>query len=333
MDRSGHALLQPLPAALSNFLGRGDELREVRRLLEASRLVTLTGPPGIGKSRLAREVVALAEPQLCDGSVLVELAPVGDPALVARALAAALSVAEVPGHTMTEALVAHLRRRRVLLLLDNCEHLLGACAEVLDALLGGAPQLRVLATSREALAMCGERVWHVPPLSVPDAGVEPLPELLMGYASVRLFSERASAAHPAFGLTVEAGPAVAEITRRLDGIPLAIELAATRMEMLTPAEVALRLDDRFALLTKGSRGGPARHQTLRAALDWSYDLLSERERVLLARLSVFAGRFFLEAAEAVCAGGEIQAEEVFELLGRLVSGSLVVSDTANSHGR
>lgn len=308
-------------------------MSEIRELLGASRLVTLTGPPGIGKSRLARELASRADPAFGDGSVLVELAPIADPALVPRALGAVLSVQEVPGRTMTEALVASLRRRSVLLVLDNCEHLLGACAELVDALLSGCPRLRVLATSREALSMAGERVWQVPPLSVPDAGDELSPEALMGYEGVRLFVERAGAAAPGFVLSREVAPAVGEITRRLDGIALAIELAATRVEMLTAAEIARRLDDRFALLTKGSRSGLARHQTLQAALDWSHDLLSGPERVLLGRLSVFVGGFCLQAAEEVCGGGEIEAGEVFDLLAGLVSKSLVVSDTANSRGR
>lgn len=332
-SRSDRPIVHRLPAAFSSFLGRGREMSEIRQLLQASRLVTLTGAPGIGKSRLAREVAGRADQTSRDSPALVELAPIGDPALIPRALAAAVSVQEAPGRTMTEALVAHLRQRSVLLVLDNCEHLLGACAELVDALLSGCPQLRVLATSREPLSMCGEQVWQVPPLSVPDASQEPLPEALMGYEAVRLFVERAGAAQPDFVLSREVAPAVAEITRRLDGISLAIELAATRVEMLTPAEITRRLDDRFSLLTKGSRSGLARHQTLLAALDWSHELLSAGERVLLRRLSVFVGGFCFEAAESVCAGGDIEAGEIFDLLAGLVSKSLVVSDTANSRGR
>ncbi len=331
--RSDRTVAPPLPAAVSSFLGRTREMSEVRELLEAARLVTLTGAPGIGKSRLAREVAVRCDPPFSDGQALVELAPIGDPALVPRTLAAVLSVHEVARSTLTEALVARLRQRSVLVVLDNCEHLLGACAEMVDALLSGCPRLRVLATSRERLSMCGERVWQVPPLSVPDdASQEPLPEALMGYEGVRLFVERAGAAQPDFVLSREVAPAVAEITRRLDGIPLAIELAATRVEMLTPLEIARRVDDRFSLLTKGSRSGLARHQTLLAALDWSHELLSAGERVLLRRLSVFVGGFCSEAAESVCAGGDIEAREIFDLLAGLVSKSLVVSDTANSRG-
>jgi len=305
----------------------------VRELLEASRLVTLTGAPGIGKTRLALEVAGGPRGETGGRTALVELAPIGDPALVARAVAAVLSVQAVPGSTLIEALVAGLRERQLLLVLDNCEHLVGACAEVVGALLSGCPQLRVLTTSREPLAIAGEQVWQVPPLSVPGPREQPQPEALMLYDGVRLFVERAEAVQPDFVLSGEVAPAVVEITWRLDGIPLAIELAATRVDALTPLEIARRLDDRFGLLTKGARNGLARHQTLRAALDWSHELLSAPERALLRRLSVFVGGFCLQAAEAVCSGGEVQSTEVFDLLAGLVSKSLVVSDTANSRGR
>jgi predicted ATPase/DNA-binding CsgD family transcriptional regulator/Tfp pilus assembly protein PilF len=313
-------------------LGRGGDISKVRDLLQASRLVTLTGAPGVGKTRLALEVAgAPGEPG--ERTALVELAPIGDPSLLPRAVAAVLSVQEVAGSTLTEALVARLRRRRMLLVLDNCEHLLGACADIVGALLGGCPHLRILATSREPLSVAGERVWHVPPLSVPGPREEPRPEALMSYEGVRLFVERAEAVQPDFVLSGEVSQAVAEITWRLDGIPLAIELAATRVEALTPAEIARRLDDRFALLTKGARNGLPRHQTLQAALDWSHELLSSPERALLRRLSAFVGGFCLEAAESVCTGEELQAAEVFDLLAGLVSKSLVVSDTVNARGR
>ena len=314
-------------------MGRGRDISKVRDLLQASRLVTLTGAPGVGKTRLALEVAGGPGDGASDRTALVELAPIADPSLVPRALAAVLSVPEVPGRTLTEALVARLRRRRMLLVLDNCEHLLGACADLVGALLSGCSQLRILATSREPLSLAGERVWQVPPLSVPAPREEPRPEELMSYEAVRLFVERAEAVQPDFVLSDEVSRAVAEITWRLDGIPLAIELAATRVEALTPAEIARRLDYRFTLLTKGARNGLPRHQTLQAALDWSHELLSSPERALLRRLSVFVGGFGLEAAEAVCIGGELQAAEVLDLLAGLVSKSLVISDTANSCGR
>jgi predicted ATPase/DNA-binding CsgD family transcriptional regulator len=308
-------------------------MAEVGALLEAGRLVTLTGPPGVGKTRLAVEVGAAIGRQGAQRTALVELAPLGDPLLVPRAVAAALSVHEVPGSTLTDALLAHLRHGPALLVVDNCEHLLGACAELLGALLGGCPDLRVLATSREPLSIAGERVWQVPPLAVPDAHEEPRHEALLSYDGVRLFVERAGAVEPDFVFGDDVAPVVAEIVRRLDGIPLAIELAAARVAVLSAAEIAGRLDDRFALLTKGARNDLPRHQTLRAALDWSHELLDPAERALLRRLSVFVGGFCLEAVEAVCADEEVQDEEILDLLAGLVSKSLVVSDTASSRGR
>lgn len=272
-------------------------------LLEGSRLVTLTGPPGIGKSRLGLELADQLAAEDLDGAWLVELAPVRDAKLVPKALAAALSVQEVPGEGLTDTVVARIGGRRVLVVLDNCEHLVSACAEVVDRLLRGCPELRVLATSREPLSISGERVWQVPPLSVPGPDVLPVAERLMGFDAVSLFVERASAVQPAFVLHADAAPHVAEICRRLDGIPLAIELAAARVANLTPAEIARRLDDRFALLVRGSRNHVSRHHTLQAAVDWSHELLSSPERALLRRLSVFVGGFCLEGAEAVCAGG------------------------------
>lgn len=322
-----------LPAAISSFLGRRAELGEVTALLEASRLVTLTGPPGIGKSRLGLELARQLGADGLDGAWLVELAPVSAGGLVPKALAAAMSVSEVPGESLTDTVIARVGGRRALVVLDNCEHLVGACAEVVDALLRGCPELRILATSREALSIPGERVWQVPALSIPPPDVSPVPERLMGYDAVSLFVERAAAVHPAFVLNADAALAVAEICRRLDGIPLAIELAAARVATLTPVEIARRLDDRFALLVAGSRNRVGRHHTLQAAVDWSHELLSAPERALLRRLSAFVGGFCLEAAEAVCAGAQVESSQVLDLLSGLVSKSLVVADTANSTGR
>ncbi len=322
-----------LPAAISSFLGRREELGEVTALLEDSRLVTLTGPPGIGKSRLGLQLAGQLAGEHSGGAWLVELAPVRDAKLVPKAVAAALSVREVPGESLTDTVVARVGGRRVLVVLDNCEHLIQACAEMVDVLLRGCPGLRILATSREALSITGERVWQVPALSIPPPDVSPVPERLMGYDAVGLFVERAAAVHPAFVLNADAAPAVAEITRRLDGIPLAIELAAARVATLTPVEIARRLDDRFGLLVAGSRNRVLRHHTLQAAVDWSHELLSAPERALLRRLSVFVGGFCLEAAEAVCAGAPVESTKVLDLLSGLVSKSLVVADTANSRGR
>ncbi len=314
---------------LSSFAGRVQELAELAELLERFRLITLTGAPGVGKTRLARE---LAE-RHADRVAFVDLAPIGDPALVPRALAAALSVQEVPGHGLMESVVAHLRRPRLLVVLDNCEHLIGACAEIVESLLEGCTGVSILATSRESLALRAERVWPVSPLPVPDRGDAARPEVLLKYAAVRLFVERAGAVQSRFVLNSYVAPAVAEICRRLDGIPLAIELAAARVEMLTPADIARRLDDRFGLLTKTSLGVVPRHQTLLAALDWSYELLSMAEKATLRRLSVFAAGFDLEAAEAVCAGGDVMAGDVQELLAALASKSLVVDAEGASRVR
>lgn len=294
-------------------------------------MVTLTGAPGVGKSRLALELARELADGYADGAWLVELAPLGDGALLPGAVASALSVGEVPGQSFADAIVARIGERRVLIVLDNCEHLIGACAELVDTLLGGCPELLILATSRERLGLQGERVWPVAPLAVPARG-EPA-EALMNYPAVCLFIERAGAVQPGFALNAYVAPAVAEICRRLDGIPLAIELAAARVEILTPGEIARRLDDRFGLLSTRSTGVLPRHRMLLAALDWSHELLSAGESALLRRLSVFVGGFCLQAAEAVCAGELVETAEVLELLSRLVSKSLVVSDTANSRGR
>ena len=293
--------------------------------LETSRLVTLTGAPGIGKTRLA---LAVADGRR-DRASVVELAPVADPALVTAALASALSVHEVPGQSPIESVVATLRRRRrLLLVVDNCEHLLCACREVVDRVLAGCPEVRVLATSREPLGLAVERVRQVPPLSVPQAG-ELGPEELMSYSAVAMFVQRAREIQPGFALNAFLAAEVAEICRRLDGIPLAIELAAARVEMLTPGEIAKRLEDRLILLSDRGEDRAPRHRTLDAALDWSHDLLDAPERVLLRRLSVFAGRFELEAAEAVCAGGEVESSAISELLVGLASKSLLVAEPSS----
>ncbi|MCA1680391.1 MAG: LuxR C-terminal-related transcriptional regulator [Actinobacteria bacterium] len=257
---------------------------------------------------------------------MVELAPVARDLDVPRAVAAALSVQEVAGQSLTELLVARLSRRRSLLGLDNCEHLLEGCRELIEALLQGCPELRVVATSREPLGLASEHLWQLAPLAVPAPEQETSLKSLTDYAAVQLFLERAAAVQPGFALNAYVAPAVVEICRRLDGIPLAIELAAARVDSLTPREIASRLDERFTLLSKRGPGPLAHHhQTLQAALDWSHELLSGPEQVLLRRLSVFAGSFDIEAAEAVCPGGELGAHEVGGLLGELVSKSLVVA--------
>jgi non-specific serine/threonine protein kinase len=318
-----------LPAPLTSFVGRERELAAVAALLGAHRLVTLTGPGGTGKTRLALQAAADALEQYPDGVWLAELAALADPGPVPHVVAAAVGVREEPGRPLLATLTDALRPRRLLLLLDNCEHLVDACARLADALLRACPRLVVLATSREPLGIAGETVWRVPSLPVPGDGAGwppaggPSVDDLAGFAAVRLFCERAAAVQPGFALDAESAPAVAQVCAQLDGIPLAIELAAARVRVLPPRQLLGRLEDRFRLLTGGSRTALERHQTLQAALDWSYDLLTPAERTLFARLAVFAGGFTLEAAEAVGAGAGIASPAVLDLLTRLVDQSLV----------
>ncbi|MDQ4011593.1 MAG: winged helix-turn-helix domain-containing protein [Actinomycetota bacterium] len=289
-----------LPAQLTSFIGRENELAQVRALLRDRRLVTLTGAGGCGKTRLAVEAAGAG---FSGETYLVDLVPVTEPLAVPSAVAAALGVREEPRRPVVDTLNHYLRSEHVLIVLDNCEHIVEACAALVGALLRGCPAVHVLATSRQVLGLVGEVVWPVPGLAEP--------------AAVRLFAERASAP---FQMSAETAPVVERICRRLDCMPLAIELAAARTRMLSVSEIAVRLDDRFGLLGPASRGGPARHRTLSAVIDWSYDLLAEPERGLFDRLSVFAGGFGLAAAEAVANPGD----DVVELLGQLVDKSLVL---------
>ena len=315
-----------LPAALTSFVGRERELAEVQRLLASSRLVTLTGAGGVGKTRLAQAVAARLSGTYSDGAQWVELAPLADPALVPQTVAAALDVDEQPGQSLLPTLLAALQPRCLLLVLDNCEHVVEACAQVADALLRGCPGITVLATSREALGIAGEVAWHVPSLAVPTPGPRPpLAEVAASEAG-RLFLARAVAARPSFTLSEKNAAAVAQLCQRLDGIPLALELAAARLPVLSVEQIATRLDDCFRLLTAGSRTALPRQQTLRATLDWSYDLLTEAEQILFRRLAVFASGWTLEAAEAVCAGDGVETGDVLELLARLTAKSLVQAE-------
>jgi predicted ATPase/class 3 adenylate cyclase len=290
-----------LPLQVTSFVGRERELAEVKRTLLAERLVTLTGPGGTGKTRLALQAGAELLELFPDGVWLVELATLADPALVVGAVAQTLGVRESSGRPLLSLLGHYLRGKDLLLLLDNCEHLVDACAALVAALLAASPTVCVLASSREALGIGGEVAYRVPSLSVPDPRHPPAPEQLSAYDAVRLFIERAEAVQPGFAVTRDNAPALAAICQRLEGIPLAIELAAVRVRLLRPEQIAARLDDRFRLLTGGSRTALPRHQTLRALIDWSYDLLGAAERALLGRLAVFAGGWTLDAAEAVCA--------------------------------
>ena len=329
--RTLDALPHNLPLQLTSFVGREREQADVRRLLDATRLLTLTGPGGTGKTRLALQVAADALEAHPDGVWLAELGALADPALVPQAVAAAVGVREEPGRPLVATLTDALRPKRLLLVLDNCEHLLDACARLADALLRACPHATVLATSREALGIAGETAWRVPSLSLPaprDAEPPLPPEALTRYEAVRLFVDRAVAAQPAFRVTAQNAPAVVQVCRRLDGIPLALELAAARVRVLPPVQLLGRLEDRFRLLTGGSRTALERHQTLQATVDWSYDLLSAQEQTLFDRLSVFAGGWTLEAAEHVCASGGVDEDDVLDLLTRLVDKSLVLAEEA-----
>ena len=319
----------PVPA--TPLLGREQETAAVQALVagEGVRLVTLTGPGGVGKSRLMMEAARRLGPGFADGARFLELASVSAADLLAAAIAAGLGLNTSAGRLIAD-LESYLRPRRLLLALDNFEQVLGA-APLLAELLGAAPGLVVLVTSRTVLRLSGEYEFPVPPLPVPPAGVGRDPADLQRYASVSLFTERARAVAPGFELTDANAGAVAEICRRLDGLPLAIELAAARVRLLPPQALASRLDQRFSLLTGGARDLPERQRTLRNTLDWSYDLLlPDGEQALFARLGVFAGPFSLAAAEAVCAPGEGQAGgpgQVLETLGSLVDSSLVGAET------
>jgi predicted ATPase/DNA-binding CsgD family transcriptional regulator len=312
-----------LPVQASSFVGRERELDELEGMLASSRLLTLTGPGGSGKTRLALQTAAHLAEDFEDGVGFVELASLAAPELVAEGAARALGVRPA-GRTPAEALLDYLEPRETLLLLDNCEHVIEGCAGLADALLKACPGLKILATSREALRVPGEKTWLVPSLSLPQVRDEVDLGQLVRHESVRLFVERAEAAAPDFGLDERNAPAVARICQRLDGIPLAIELAAVRIRVLSASQIAARLDDRFLLLTGGSRVALPRQRTLLATMDWGHELLSEEERALFRRISVFAGGFTLEAAEEVCSGDGIEIEEVLDLLVRLVDKSLVL---------
>jgi non-specific serine/threonine protein kinase len=319
-----------LPAPVTSFVGREREIEEVERLLTTTRLLTLTGTGGCGKTRLGLEVAAQASDAFADGVWLVELAALSDPALVPQAVASAVGAREVPGRAPTESLTVYLGDRLLLLVLDNCEHLVAGAAQLADALLRTCPHVRILATSREPLGSAGETTWRVPSLSLPPpvgaASDEPRLEAVRRSEALQLFIERARAARPEFTPTDHNAPALADICRRLDGIPLAIELAAARVRVFSVEQIAARLDDRFHLLTTGPRTAMPRQQTLQATVDWSYDLLAEPERALLRRLSVFAGGWTFEAADAVAAADGIHSYALLDVLSQLVDKSLVIAD-------
>lgn len=328
--RSLDVLPNNLPRQLTSFIGRTKEQAEIKSRLAETSLLTLTGSGGAGKTRLALQVAAELVESFGDGVWLVELEPLSDPALVTQTVAMTLGVREEQ-RPLVQTLLDYLKLKSLLLVLDNCEHVLSASAGLVQALLQSCPALRVLATSQEALGVAGEVTYRVPSLSMPDPDRLPSLQRLTEFESIRLFVDRAAVSRSGFELTAANAAAVAQICARLDGIPLAIELAAARVKVLSVDEIAARLGDRFRLLTAGSRTAPPRHQTLRAALDWSYDLLANEERMLLRRLSVFAGGWTLPAAEAVCGGDGCEPSEVLDVLTRLVDRSLVAVE--NLEGR
>jgi predicted ATPase/transcriptional regulator with XRE-family HTH domain len=325
-DAAGPRPRHNIPAQVTSFVGRQAELAEVKRLLAATRLLTLTGAGGSGKTRLALTAANDLLEDYPEGIWVADLAPLSDPELVPHAVASLVGARQEPGRELRESIATTLQQAHVLLLLDNCEHLIAASAQLVDTLIRGCPRLHILTTSREPLSVPGETTWLVPPLRAADPLSLPQLDALTQYEAVRLFVDRAMSVQPAFAVTNKNAPAVAQICYRLDGIPLAIELAAARIKVLTPEEISARLDDRFHLLTGGHRVTLPRQRTLRALVDWSHHLLSDDEKVLFRRLSVFAGGWTLEAAEAVCASEPLDRRDILDLLSSLVDKSLAVAD-------
>jgi non-specific serine/threonine protein kinase len=319
-----------LPVPVTSLVGREAAMRQIEHLLATTRLLTLTGIGGCGKTRLALEVGRMLLDHYPDGVWLVELGPLADPALVTARVATAVGVREMAEQPLSTTLSSVLRQRHILLVLDNCEHLLDACAQLIDGLLRTCPDVRVLATSREPVGISGEVAWRVPSFELPSAEPSATLEQLAKNAAVQLFVQRATAARPQFSLTQRNAPAVVQVCRRLDGIPLALELAAARIEALTAEQIAQRLDHRFRLLMGGSRTALPRQQTLGAALDWSYDLLDKHERLLFERVAVFTGGWTLEAAEAVCSGRGLHNDDILDVLAKLTRKSLVVADETSN---
>lgn len=312
-----------LPTQLTSFIGRERELAEAKQKLAGARLLTLIGPGGTGKTRISLQLANDLLSSFRDGVWLIELAPITEPSLILQAIATVFGVREQPGMPLEGLVLNYLRDKHLLLILDNCEHLVETCAQLADQYLHHCPNIKIVASSREALGINGETVYRVPSLGLPDPS-EVTHEALMGYESIQLFVERASAANPNFRLGEKNASPIAQICLRLDGIPLAIELAAARVTVFSAEQIAARLDDRFKLLTGGSRTALPRQQTLRALIDWSYDILSKEEQALLRRLSVFTGGWSFEGAEAICAD-----LDVLELLTQLINKSLVVVEEGN----
>ncbi|MQA61392.1 MAG: hypothetical protein GEU86_07815 [Actinophytocola sp.] len=315
-----------LPAELTTFIGRRREIAEIKRLLSVSRLVTLTGVGGAGKTRLSLRTAADLQRAFADGVWLVELAALEDQALLTQTIATTLGIHDRTARWPAPALAEYLADKRLLLVLDNCEHLRSACAVLADTVLRAAEGLHILATSRQALGLTGEHIYQVPTMSMPSGDRMPPPDALGQYEAVNLFVDRAVAVQPGFAVTEANSETIVRACQRLDGLPLAIELTAVRLRALGLDELLERLEDRFRLLTAGSPGALPRHQTLRALIDWSSELCSPQERTLWERLSVFSGGFDLHAAEAICAGGEVVEQDILDLLADLVDKSIVIAE-------
>ena len=315
-----------LPTQLTSFVGRETELAEVKKLLQDVHILTLIGPGGTGKTRLSIQSASELLTNYSNGVWFIELAPILDPLLVPRTIAITIGLREEPQRPVIDMLCDYLHEKKMLIILDNCEHLVNACAQMANQILQAAPHVCILASSREALGIAGEVTYRVPSLGLPDINHLPSVKSLSQYEAVKLFIDRATSAIPSFSVTNENAPFLAQICSRLDGIPLAIELAAAKVRVLSVEQIAKRLDDRFRLLTGGSRTALERHQTLRAAIDWSYNLLSPIEQLLFRGLSVFVGGWTLEAAESVCSDDSIQSTEVLEILEHLINKSIVILD-------
>ncbi|GAA5112550.1 LuxR C-terminal-related transcriptional regulator [Haloechinothrix salitolerans] len=320
-----------LPAEVTTYVGRDTEIREVKRLLGAASIVTLTGPGGVGKTRLALRVAATVGTTFRDGILYVPLAELRDENLLVNTIANQLALGDRSARPTTDVIVDALRSKRMLLVLDNCEHLVAACARLTCTLVTACPHLVVLATSRQSLGVAGERVLPVPPLAVPAQGERP--QTLERYDAVRLFIDRATAVVPSFEITPDNVDDVISLCRRLDGLPLAIELAAVRLRALSVRQLAERLDTQFMLLTGNNRTAPSRHETLRALIDWSYDLCTEPERLLWERASVFSGSFDLDAAEQVCSGDGLASAEVLDVIDGLLDKSILLRDERDGEVR
>ena len=325
------ARITNLPVPLTSFIGRKRELNEVKGKLNSARLLTLTGPGGSGKTRLAIQLGTDLIDSFKDGVWWVDLTTLTDKDLVPYSIAKSLGIREVANQTIVETLTHFLHSKHLLLILDNCEHLIEPCAYIAHYLSEQCGQLKILATSRETLNVAGEQTWLVPTLSLPAPQKIPITDLLLEYEGIRLFVERARTANSGFALTEQNASFVIQICTHLDGIPLAIELAAVRTNLLTPEQIADRLNDRFQLLTNGSRAAPARHQTLQAVMDWSYGLLNEKEQMLFRSLAVFSGSWDVEAVETICsANGYLERREILNLLSNLVDKSLVIHEGAQN---